>query len=178
MFDFFWNWLDPKILKMERWVNLQVITPDKIDIDLDKVSKSETRGDIGHVKPHGTPIIKGEYGPFITNLVGESLMGYLLGADKTECFALFQKGDSLWWRHRYNGATEDYKMAAFSDMQEFFLYVYDEPKLYWECVLRTQAVLSGYKQEVCPSISLTEIAKVIRSWGSHCESETQQTETN
>lgn len=179
MFDFFWNWLDPKILKMERWVNLQVVTPDKIDIDLDKIGRDEIRGDIGYTRSPQSRGIKEEHGPFLTNLTGAKLLGYLLGDDQTEVFVLFQKGDNLWWRHRINGATQDYKMPAFTDMQAFFLFVYDEePKLYWECVLRTQAVLSSYTQEIRPSISLTDIAKVIHSWRGSSEPETQQTKAN
>ena len=90
MFDFFWNWLDPKILRMENWVNIQVVQPDKADIDLDKLSKGEVRENTMFRKP--IPGTDGSvYGPFITNLCGAKLLGYLQGPDSTEMFCLLEK---------------------------------------------------------------------------------------
>lgn len=142
MFDWFYNWLDPKILKLERWVNKKVIEIDKIDIDLDKVKKSEVRENPMFRNPPDS----GEYGPFITNLQGGLVVEYLSGPGELEAFALIQVSDGndehLWWRHRDAGTTEDFRHPAFSSMQEFFEYAINDSSKYWDCVLRTKAAQS------------------------------------
>jgi len=158
MFDFFWNWLDPKILKMENWVNIRVVDTDKVDIDLDKLKKGEVRENNMFRKP--IPGSEGQvYGPFITNLSGAKLMGYLQGPDTTEMFCLLEKQDKLWWRHRIAGSTEDFMGKAFEDMEEFFLYVNGDTNKFWECALRTQATLVDSNKH--PILSIVEIKSYV-----------------
>ncbi len=137
MFDWFYNWLDPKILQLERWVNKKVVDIDKIDIDLDRVKKSEVRDNPMFRNPPNS----GEYGPFIANLQGGEILEYLSGPGELEAFALLRCDDELWWRHRDAGTTEDFRHPAFSDMKHFFEYaIGDDSQKYWQCVLRTKAL--------------------------------------
>lgn len=137
MFDWFYNWLDPKILRLEQWVNLQVIEPDKIDIDLDKIKVGEVRENPMFRQPPKS----GDFGPFITNLQGGENMEQLQGPGQMEAFALMlSKSGELWWRHRDAGTTEDFKHEAFSTMQQFFEYIIGDQSKYWDCVLRTRAL--------------------------------------
>lgn len=142
MFDWFYNWLDPKILKLERWVNKKVIEIDKIDIDLDKIKTGEVKEN----PMFRTPPDSGDHGPFITNLSGGEVVEYLSGPGELEAFALIRASDgndeSLWWRHRDAGTTEDFRHPAFSNMQQFFEYAIGDSTKYWDCVLRTKAMQS------------------------------------
>lgn len=138
MLNWFYNWLDPKILRLEKWVNHQIIQPDKIDIDLDKIKKGEVRDNPMYRQPPST----GEFGPFITNLQGGTTLEFLLGADEMEAFAMVNHDDALWWRHRHAGTTSDFKHPAFENMQEFFMYIHGDESEYWTCMLKTKA--SGY----------------------------------
>jgi len=161
MFDFFWNWLDPKILRMECWVNRRVVEPDKMDIDLDKVKKGEVRkNDMFHKTVPGRD---GQeiYGPFLTNLTGAELVGYLRGPGVVEAFSLYLKDGQHWWRHRVDGTTEDFMLHAFHDMEEFFTYAHADTDLYWECVLRTQAMLGEKKKVQQPQLNITEISNYV-----------------
>ncbi len=141
MFNMFFNWLDPKILNMEKWVNEKVIEPDKLDVDLDKVKKGEVRET--EMFNRTIPSKEGhqEVGPFITNLQGSDLMALVFGPGEVEAFALYDRGTELWWRHRDGGTTHDFRVSAFDDMQEFVAFV-DADINYWECVLRTEARMS------------------------------------
>jgi hypothetical protein len=139
MFDWFYNWLDPKILKLERWVNKKVVEIDKIDIDLDKVKKLEVRENPMFRNPPDS----GKNGPFITNLQGGEVVEYISGPGEMEAFALLRFDDELWWRHRDAGTTEDFRHPAFSDMKHFFEYAIGDVEKYWECVLRTKAQQCG-----------------------------------
>ena len=137
MFDWFYNWLDPKILRLEQWVNLQVIEPGKIDIDLDQIKVGEVRGNPMFRQPPKS----GDFGPFITNLQGGKNMEQLQGPGQMEAFALMlSKSGELWWRHRDAGTTEDFKHEAFENMKAFFEYAIGDTDKYWDCVLRTKAL--------------------------------------
>lgn len=140
MLNWFWNWLDPKILKLEVWVNKTVIKPEYIDIDLDKVKKGEVRENGMFRKPPNS----GEDGPFIMNLTGAKVVDLLYGPSPLEAFALMDHNGVLVWRHRDAGSTEDFNHRAFDDMQDFFRYVQggDDSK-YWQCVLKTKAIRDG-----------------------------------
>lgn len=143
---------------MENWVNIKVIDPDKVDIDLDKLKKGEVRENNMFRKP--IPGSDGSvYGPFITNLSGAELMGYLQGPDHTEAFCLLKKEDKLWWRHRIAGSTEDFMGPAFRDMEEFFSYVNGDKEKFWECALRTQAILSEGNRT--PELSIADIRSYV-----------------
>lgn len=136
MMNWFYNWLDPKILRVEQWVNKKVIEPDKIDIDLDKVKKGEVRDNPMFRQPPNS----GEYGPFLTNLQGATNLEQIVGPGELEAFALLNHEGKLWWRHRDAGTTEDFKHEAFENMQEFFTYAIGDSDKYWDCVLRTKAL--------------------------------------
>lgn len=145
MFNFFFNWLDPKILKMEKWVNHKVVEPDKLDIDLDKVKKGDVRNTemFNKTLPH----LKGKdkLGPFIINLQGADLLSLVFGPGEVEAFALYQQDHKLWWRHRDGGVTHDFQVAAFDDMQEFIAFI-DASINFWECILRSEAKASVFKK--------------------------------
>lgn len=136
MFNWFYNWLDPKILRLEVWVNKKVIEFDKIDIDLDKVKIGEVRDNPMFRQPPES----GDYGPYLTNLQGATLKEGLFGPGDMEAFALMDLDGELWWRHRDAGTTEDFRGAAFADMQAFFEYAIGDKDKYWDCVLRTKAL--------------------------------------
>ena len=158
MFNFFFNWLDPKILNMERWINKKVVEPDKMDTDLDKVKKGEVRkNDMFSKSIVGSPDEK--YGPFITNMTGAKLISFVFGPGETEAFGLYDVDGLLWWRHRDAGSTQDFNGLAFSNMQEFMAYVNTDTE-FWACVLRTQALMSGWKIE--PLVSVTEIPEFMK----------------
>ena len=141
MMNWFYNWLDPKILRIEQWVNQKVIEPDKLDIDLDKVKKGEVRDN----PMFRTPPTTGEHGPFLTNLQGAKTEEYLYGPGELEVFALMNLAGELWWRHRDAGTTEDFRHPAFPDLQGFFMYVHSDKDKYWDCVLRTKALMKDDK---------------------------------
>ena len=157
MFDFLWNWLDPKILKMENWVNLKVIEPDKIDIDLDKVKKNEVRENNMFRKP--IPGTNGKvYGPFIIQLTGARLLGFLVGPYVAVVLFWVDNNTRLWWRHRVGGSTEDFMEEAFIDMEDFYRYVSAAGgDKYWDCVLRTEATLTALKEGVGPELTIPDI---------------------
>ena len=142
MMHWFYNWLDPKILRLEKWVNKQVIQPDKLDLDLDKIKKGEVRDNPMFRQPPKS----GEYGPFLTNLQGAETIESLHGPGELEAFGLLKYAQSaghapeFWWRHREAGTTEDFKQEAFENMKEFFEYTIGDTEKYWSCVLRTQAL--------------------------------------
>lgn len=143
MMNWFYNWLDPKILRLEEWVNKKVVEPDKLDIDLDKLDKGEVRDNPMFRQPPNS----GENGPFLTNLQGAKVVEYLVGPGKMEAFALYDMGGDFWWRHRDAGTTEDFKGDAFEDMQTFFTYAIGNESKYWDCVLRTKAVTGDNNSE-------------------------------
>ena len=136
MFNWFYNWLDPKILRLEVWVNKKVIEFDKIDIDLDKVGIGEVRDNPMFRQPPES----GNYGPYITNLQGATLKEGLFGPGDMEAFALMDLDGELLWRHRDAGTTEDFRGPAFEDMKDFFVYAIGSVDKYWDCVLRTKAL--------------------------------------
>lgn len=136
MMNWFYNWLDPKILRLERWVNTKVIERDKMDIDLDKIKKGEVRDNPMFRQPPSS----GDHGPYLTNLQGAVTIEYLVGPGQLEAFALLKLDDALWWRHRDAGTTEDFKHAAFEDMKGFFEYAIGDADKYWSCALRTKAL--------------------------------------
>ncbi len=136
MLNWFYNWLDPKILRVEEWVNAKVIEADKIDIDLDKVKKGEVRDNPMFRQPPDS----GEYGPYLVNLQGARTVEWLHGPGKLEAFALMELDGALWWRHREAGTTEDFRGEAFEDMKSFFAYAIGDSEKYWDCVLRTKAL--------------------------------------
>lgn len=139
MMNWFYNWLDPRILRIEAWVNKKVIEPDKLDIDLDKLKKGEVRDNPMFKQPPNS----GENGPFLTNLQGAKIVDYLTGPGRMEAFALYDLDGTLWWRHRDAGTTEDFKEEAFESLQEFFYYATGDEDKYWDCVLRTKAITDG-----------------------------------
>jgi hypothetical protein len=134
--NWFYNWLDPKILRLERWINNKVIERDKIDIDLDKIKPDEIRDNPMFRQPPNS----GEYGPSLTNLQGAEVLDFLAGPGEMEAFALLDLNGELWWRHRDSGVTEDFRHPAFLTMKEFFVYAGNEPNKFWDCVLRTKAL--------------------------------------
>lgn len=142
MFDWFFGWLDPKILKLEMWVNMKVAGRSHIDLDLDRVKKGTVVDSPMFRQPPST----GEYGPVVANLQGAEILEYVAGPGEMEAFSLMRHRPSkssefeLWWRHRDAGTTEDFRHPAFSDMKEFFEYATGNPDLYWDCVLRTKAM--------------------------------------
>lgn len=136
MLNWFYNWLDPKILNLEKWVNMKVVEKDKLDIDLDKIEPDEVRENPMFRQPPNT----GDDGPFITNLQGAKILEHLTGPGQMEAFGLYDKAGELWWRHRDAGTTQDFRASAFSDMKEFFTYATGDAEKYWDCVLRTKAV--------------------------------------
>lgn len=136
MLNWFYNWLDPKILRIEAWVNRKVIEQDKIDVDLDKVPAGEVRDNPMFRQPPDS----GEYGPFLTNLQGGEIIEFLAGPGELEAFALLKLDDEFWWRHRDSGTTEDFRHPAFTTMQEFFVYAIGDKEKYWTCQLRTKAL--------------------------------------
>ena len=143
MFNFFFNWLDPKIMRMEKWVNQKVIEPDKLDIDLDKVKKGEIRQTEMFNRTLATSKDPNDskLGPFIANLGNSKLLSIMFGPGEVEAFALYEHSTGLWWRHREGGVTHDFRGAAFDDMQEFVAFI-DTNINFWECVLRTEARMS------------------------------------
>lgn len=143
MMNWFYNWLDPKILRLEEWVNKKVIESDKLDIDLDKIKRGEVRDNPMFRQPPNS----GENGPFLTNLQGAEILEYLTGPGKMEAFGLYLQEGQLWWRHRDAGTTEDFKGDAFEDMKEFFSYAIGDDDKYWSCVLRTKAVTGDDNSE-------------------------------
>lgn len=145
MFNWFFNWLDPKILNMEKWVNVKVAQPAMLDIDLDKVKKTEVRPTEMFNKSIPTKEGCEAVGPFIVNLQNAKLMSLVFGPGEVEAFGLYEHKDQLWWRHRDGGTTHDFRVAAFDDMQEFVAFIDDDIN-FWECVLRTEARLSEAKE--------------------------------
>lgn len=139
MLNWFYNWLDPKILRLEAWVNRKVIEPDKIDIDLDKVKPGEVRDNPMFRQPPNS----GDYGPYLVNLQGAALVDYMVGPNEMEVFALLNLDGELWWRHRDSGTTEDFRHPAFKDMKNFFEYAIGDSDKYWACQLRTKALQDG-----------------------------------
>ena len=162
MFNFFFNWLDPKIIRMEKWVNQKVVEPDKLDIDLDKVKKGEVRGTEMFNRTLATPKNPdgSKLGPFIVNLQNADLLSIMFGPGKVEAFALYQHQSGLWWRHRDGGVTHDFRGAAFDDMQEFVAFI-DTDINYWECVLRTEARMSELDLPPC-HLRISEIKEFMR----------------
>lgn len=161
MFNFFFNWLDPKIMRMEKWVNQKVIEPDKLDIDLDKVKKGEVRDTemFNRTLPPSKPTGGTKLGPYIVNLQNADLLSIMFGPGKVEAFALYKHSSGLWWRHRDGGVTHDFRVMAFDDMQEFVTFI-DADINYWECVLRTEARMSESK--LSPGrLKISEIRKFI-----------------
>jgi len=136
MMNWFYNWLDPKILRIEKWVNKKVIEIDKIDIDLDKVKPGEVREN----PMFRTPPNSGDHGPFLTNLQGATPVEHLFGPGDLEAFVRFEHHGEMWWRHRDAGTTEDFRGVAFADMKDFFSYAIGDDSKYWDCVLRTKAL--------------------------------------
>jgi hypothetical protein len=136
MLNWFYNWLDPKILRLEKWVNHKVIEIDKIDIDLDKIKPGEVRDNPMFRQPPNT----GENGPFLTNLQGATPVDYLVGPGRMEAFVKFDHDGEIWWRHRDAGTTEDFRGVAFDDLKAFFTYAIGDDAKYWDCVLRTKAL--------------------------------------
>ena len=136
MLNWFYNWIDPKILRLEKWVNHKVIQPELIDIDLDKVGKDEVRDN----NMFRQPPKDGSYGPFLTNLQDGTVLEYMVGINEFEAFAKIECRGESWWRHRDGGTTEDFREPAFDDMQEFFTYAHGDSEKYWECQLRTKAL--------------------------------------
>lgn len=136
MLNWFYNWIDPKILRLERWVNQKVIHPDLIDIDLDKVKQDEVREN----NMFRQPPKNGEYGPFLTNLQGGTVTEYMVGPGEFEAFAHIECRGEKWWRHRDGGTTEDFRADAFEDMKAFFEYAHGGTEKFWECQLRTKAL--------------------------------------
>ena len=134
--DWFYRWLDPKILRIEAWANKKVVQPELIDIDLDKVSKGEVRKN----EMYRHPAKNGDHGPFITNLTGGKVVESLQGISEFEAFAFLTLDGTGWWRHRDGGETADFKEEAFKDMKEFFNYVHGDNDKYWSCVLKTKAL--------------------------------------
>ena len=143
MLNWFFNWLDPKILDLEKWVNRKVVMPDALDIDLDGLKKGEVRGTemFNKTLPDSDGL---KLGPFITNMQGAKLISLMYGPGEVEAFALYQKAHELWWRHRDGGTTHDFRVAAFDDMQEFVAFI-DTDINFWECVLRSEAQISIFK---------------------------------
>ncbi len=136
MLNWFYNWLDPKILRLEKWVNRKVIDPKLIDIDLDKVKVGEVRDN----NMFRQPPKDGSYGPFLVNLQGGEITEYMVGPSEFEAFAQILYKDEIWWRHRDGGTTEDFRGAAFEDLKEFFEYCHGSTDKYWDCQLRTKAL--------------------------------------
>jgi len=136
MMNWFYNWLDPKILRLEKWVNHKVIEIDKIDLDLDKIKPGEVRDNPMFRQPPNS----GEHGPFITNLQGATPLDYLIGPGHMEAFVKFDHDGAIWWRHRDAGTTEDFRGEAFADLKTFFTYAIGDDDKYWDCVLRTKAM--------------------------------------
>lgn len=144
MLNWFYNWLDPKIMRVEAWVNRKVIERDKLDIDLDKIKKGEVRDNPMFRQPPNS----GDHGPYLTNLQGAQILEFLVGPGPMQAFGLYDLDGEFWWRHRDGGTTEDFRHPAFQNMQEFFIYAtgQDEDK-YWGCVLRTKAMDNGATEQ-------------------------------
>lgn len=140
MLEWFYSWLDPKILRLEKWVNQKVVTRELIDIDLDKAKKGEVTQSPNMFR---NPPSDGAHGPFIANLTGGEVLEYMHGTSVFEAFALISHDNAKWWRHRDGGTTSDFKEEAFSTMQEFFHYIHGDNDLYWECQLRSKAMDNG-----------------------------------
>lgn len=139
MLDWFYRWLDPKILRLETWVNKKVVSPDLIDVDLDKIKRGEIRDNT----VYRLPPKDGSLGPFVTNLQGAKLVEFVYGTTDFEAFVKFDHDGEFWWRHRDGGTTEDFKEEAFETLQEFFEYIHGDTAKYWECVLKTKAYRNG-----------------------------------
>lgn len=125
-------------------MNCKVVEPDKLDIDLDKIKKGGVR-DVemfNRLSKKDSEDMK--LGPFIVNLEDADLVSLMYGPGEMEAFALYEHGHDLWWRHREGAMTHDFRVAAFGDMQEFVAFI-DDSINYWECVLRTEARISGFK---------------------------------
>ena len=137
MLNWFYNWIDPKILRLEKWVNKKVVTPELIDIDLDKVKKGEERDN----NMFRQPPKDGSFGPFLANLQGAEVVEFMYGVGEMEAFVKFNHETGIWWRHRDGGTTEDYKEQAFDNLKAFFEYCHGDSEKYWECQLRTKALL-------------------------------------
>lgn len=135
MLNWFYNWLDPKILRLEKWVNKKVVQENLLDVDLDKVKVGEVREN----NMFRQPPKDGSFGPFLTNLQGGRVLEHMFGSNDFEAFVKISCRGELWWRHRDAGTTEDFKIEAFSNMREFFEYCHGNDK-YWECKLRTEAL--------------------------------------
>lgn len=143
MLNWFYNWLDPKILRLEKWVNRKVVQRDLIDIDLDKVEPGEVREN----NMFRQPPKDGTHGPFLTNLQGGEVTEYMIGLNDLEAFIKIEHHSGTWWRHRDGGTTEDFKVEAFGDLKEFFEYCHGSSEKYWDCQLRTKALEDGSETE-------------------------------
>ena len=163
MLNWLFNWLDPKILQLERWVNYKTIEPDKLNIDWDKVKKGEVRETemFNKILPDAATTHE-KLGPFVINLQNAKLMSLMYGPGEVEAFALYQQGHKLWWRHRDGGTTHDFRVAAFDDMQEFVGFI-DSDINFWECVLRTEARISGFKDN-SERLQVSEVKEFIKKY--------------
>lgn len=168
MFDWFFERLDPKILKMEEWVNRQVVEPDKIDIDLDKVGVDEIRPNDRFRALFKSETLGVSMGPFLVNCHGARLLGYLKGEGRAEAFALLSIRGNIYWRHRESGTTEDFLSPAFDDMQGFHNYISPNED-YWQMVLRTQAYIANTHNVYQPSLHLSEIKSYMELNGAYSE---------
>ena len=163
MFNWFFNWLDPKILGMERWVNRKVLEPDKIDIDLDRVKKGEHR-EIEMYFRSSSPFthnLDKDNGPFVANLEGAQLLSFIFGPGEIEAFSLLDLNGHLWWRHRDGGVTHDFRVMAFDDMQEFTAFIGMDTG-FWECVLRSEAKLAELKIKVPLLLKISDVKSFIK----------------
>ena len=163
MFNWFFNWLDPKILNMERWVNRKVLEPDKIDIDLDRVKKGEHKEIEMYFRgsSHIDSMDK-KFGPFVANLEGAELLSFIFGPGEIEAFSLLNLDGKLWWRHRDAGVTHDFRVMAFDDMQEFTAFIGMEIG-FWECVLRSEAKLAELKTKPHLLLKISDVKEYIKS---------------
>jgi hypothetical protein len=136
MMNWFYNWLDPKILTLEKWVNRKVVNETLIDVDLDKLKPGEVRVN----NMFRQPPKNGDHGPFLAYLQGGSIDECMVGVNEFEAFSKITYNGEVWWRHRDGGTTEDFKSPAFKTMKEFFEYCHGDTDKYWDCQLRTKAL--------------------------------------
>lgn len=161
MFNWFFNWLDPKILNMEKWVNAKVIESDKLDIDLDKVKKGGVNTTEMYYRSNlSSSSLDDKHGPFIVNMEGAKPLSVLYGPGETEVFALMDFAGALWWRHRDGGTTHDFRGAAFADMQEFTEFVGLDAN-FWETVLRSEAKFADMKNSTRPPLNISDVKKYV-----------------
>ncbi len=163
MLNKFFNWLDPKIINMEKWIHQKVVEPDKIDVDLDKIKKGQHKATEMFYKsaPHNQSNLDEKYGPFIANLEGAKLMSLMYGPGETEAFSLLDFKGNLWWRHRDGGTTHDFRVMAFDDMQEFTEFIGMDTN-FWECVLRSEARFADLKTAFRPPLKISDVKKFIK----------------